>query len=396
VVELMLAAVRSPASVSRTASVTSAPALASARAVSTPDTRGAAGHDRGLAGEIDSLDHLGVKSERGLNERVGGRVCHAPSLGHGIPLDKRPIDPGSGRATIERGCGRMVVTMPPENLIGEYLRARRELVRREDVDLPVIGNHRRRVPGLRREEVALLAGVSIDYYVRLEQARDQHPSAHVLDALARALQLDDDASAHLHRLASPRPRRRRKTPRPERVPGGILQLIETWSETPAYVYGRYMDVLAANPLATALASYYVVGENMVRAAFLDPRVRDMYGDWEWVTETTVAALRALVGPDVDDPQLNELVGELSVRSERFRQLWARHDARPKRSGTTNIDHPQVGPLELSYEKLPIPDTDRQTLVIYHAAPGSPTAQALALLATTTAGEREPIRTLATE
>jgi hypothetical protein len=215
----------------------------------------------------------------------------------------------------------------------------------------------------------------------------------VLDALARALQLDDDAAAHLHRLATPPSRRRRRSAPPEKVPRGILELIGTWTQTPAYVYGRYMDVLAANALATALAPYYVEGENIVRAAFLDPRVRDRYDDWELVTESTVAGLRALVGPDVDDPRLNELVGELSVRSERFRQLWARHDVRPKRSGASRIDHPQVGPLELGYEKLPIPDTDRQTLVVYHAAPGSQSAQALALLAAAAAGEREPIRSL---
>jgi transcriptional regulator with XRE-family HTH domain len=249
------------------------------------------------------------------------------------------------------------------------------------------------VRGLRREEVAMLAGVSSDYYVRLEQGRDQHPSQQVLDALARALQLDDDVAAHLQRLVNPPTRRRRKSPRPEKVPTGILQLIESWSQTPAYVFGRYMDVLAANPLATALAPYYVKGGNLVRAAFLDPRVRDLHADWEHVTEGTVAGLRALVGPDVDDPRLNELVGELSVRSERFRQLWARHDVRPKRSGTTRIDHPLVGPLALSYERMPIPDTDRQTLGIYHAAPGSPSAQALALLTTTTAEEREPVRNL---
>jgi transcriptional regulator with XRE-family HTH domain len=284
--------------------------------------------------------------------------------------------------------------MAGENLIGEYLRARRELVRPEDVGMPDGG--RRRVPGLRREEVAMLAGVSADYYVRLEQGRDQHPSQQVLDALARALQLDDDAAAHLRRLASPPTRRRRKSPRPEKVPAGILQLINSWSQTPAYVQGRYMDVLAVNPLATALAPYYVEGENIVRAAFLDRRVRDMYGDWERVTQSTVAGLRALVGPDVDDPRLNELVGELSVRSERFRQLWARHDVRPKRSGTTRIDHPLVGPLELSYEKLPIPDTDRLMLIVYHAAPGSPSAQGLALLASAAAGEREPVRSLRTE
>jgi transcriptional regulator with XRE-family HTH domain len=285
--------------------------------------------------------------------------------------------------------------MPRENLVGEYLRARRELVRPQDVGVPDLGG-RRRVPGLRREEVAMLAGVSNDYYVRLEQGRDQHPSQQVLDALARALQLDGDAAAHLHRLANPPSRRRRRTARPEKVPAGIVQLIESWSQTPAYVQGRNMDVLAVNTLATALAPYYTKGENLVRAAFLDPRVRDMYPDWEHVTETTVAGLRALIGPDVNDPRLNELVGELSVRSERFRQLWARHDARPKRRGKTRIDHPLVGPLELSYEKLPIPDTDRQTLGVYHAAPGSASAQALALLAPTVTEQREPIRSLQTE
>jgi transcriptional regulator with XRE-family HTH domain len=276
--------------------------------------------------------------------------------------------------------------MAHENLIGEYLRARRELVRPQDVGIPDPSS-RRRVPGLRREEVAMLAGVSSDYYIRLEQGRDQHPSSQVLDALARALQLDDDATAHLRRLATPPTRKRRRTPRPEKVPAGILQLIASWSETPAYVHGRYMDVLAANPIATALAPYYVKGENLVRATFLDSRVRDMHGNWERVTESTVAELRLLVGPDVDDPRLNELVGELSVRSERFRQLWARHDARPKRSSMARIDHPLVGPLELSYERLPIPDTDRQTLAVYHAAPGSTSAQALALLAATATAPR---------
>jgi transcriptional regulator with XRE-family HTH domain len=281
--------------------------------------------------------------------------------------------------------------MAEENLVGEYLRARRELVPPQDVGLPDPSS-RRRVRGLRREEVALLAGVSSDYYVRLEQGRDQHPSPQVLDALARALQLDDDATAYLHRLAAAPPdRRRRKAVRPEKVPAGIVQLIGSWGQTPAYVCGRYMDVLAANPLAAALMPWYVKGENLVRAAFLDRRVRDMYGDWEHVTESTVAGLRALVGPDVDDPRLNELVGELSVRSERFRQLWARHDVRPKRSGTMRIDHPLVGPVELSYERFPIPGTDRQTLGVYHAPPASPNAQALALLAITTTEERQPAR-----
>jgi transcriptional regulator with XRE-family HTH domain len=276
-----------------------------------------------------------------------------------------------------------------ENPIGEYLRARRELVRPQDIGIPDI-SARRRVHGLRREEVAMLAGVSSDYYIRLEQGRDQHPSPQVLDALARALQLDDAATAHLHQLATPPTRRRRKTPPPEKVPAGILELIASWNQSPAYVFGRYMDVLAVNSLATALVPFYVKGENLVRAVFLDPRVPDIYGNWEDVTMSTVASLRVRVGPDVDDPRLNELVGELSVRSERFRQLWARHDVHSKRSGAAWIDHPLVGPLELNSEKLPLPDTDHQTLVVHHAAPGSASATALALLATTTAqdGERE--------
>jgi hypothetical protein len=289
--------------------------------------------------------------------------------------------------------------MPGENLIGEYLQARRQLVHPEDVGLPGLNGHRR-VPGLRRGEVALLAGVSTDYYIRLEQGRDQHPSDQVLGALARALQLDDEAAAHLHRLASTPPPSRRRSQRPDKVPGGILHLIESWTHTPAVVENRYTDVLAANPLAIALCPpFFAVGTNLVRAVFLDPRVRDLYHaaatactysawlDWEGVTESAVAHLRAKVGPDVEDPRLNELVGELSVRSERFRRLWARQDARRKRSGTLPIDHPQIGPIELSYQKLPIPDTDDQTLVLYHAEPGSPSAQALTLLAAMVAGDR---------
>ena len=282
--------------------------------------------------------------------------------------------------------------MSATNVIGEYLRARRELVRPQDAGLRDLG--RRRTPGLRREEVAMLAGVSADYYIRLEQGRDQHPSPQVLDALARALQLDENATAHLHTLAAPRPHSRsRRMTKPERVPETIEQLIMSWTTTPAYVFGRYLDVLVANPLATAIAPWFTAGENLVRGAFLDPRRRELKPDWERTLASTVAALRANVGQEVDDLRLTELVGELSLRSESFSQLWARHDVRPKGSGTSTIDHPQVGRLELTYTKLPIPDADRQTLSIYHAAPGSPSAQALALLATTTVPEHEPERAL---
>ena len=270
--------------------------------------------------------------------------------------------------------------MQPGNALGEYLRARRELVSPESAGIPHIG--RRRVPGLRRDELSLLAGVSTDYYVRLEQGRDRNPSPQVVDALARALPLDEEATAHLHALAGPARRAHRSGQGPEHVPSSIRQLIAGWHDTPAYVQGRRLDVLAANPLAMALSPQFTPGVNLLRAAFLDPAVRTLYGDqWQSLAHNTIAGLRALIGPEVDDP-LNELVGELSVRSDHFRSLWARHDIRARISGgTRHVYHPQVGELELHYENLQISGTDGQTLIIYHADPASRTARALAVLAT---------------
>jgi len=275
--------------------------------------------------------------------------------------------------------------MDEGNSLGEFLRARRELVRPEDVGLPAMG--RRRVPGLRREELAMLAGISIDYCVRLEQGRDQHPSEQVLDALAQALRLDADGTAHLYRLARPTPRRRTSR-KPERVPSGIQQLVMSWSDTPAYVQSRHLDVLLANPLATALSPIYARGVNQVRAAFLDPAVRALYRDWEKITASTVAGLRALVGDETRDARVAELVGELSVSSERFRRLWARQDVKPTSSGISHLDHPQVGPLELRYEKLAVVGTEGQVLVVYHAEPGSASEQGLALLSGLAGGSRQ--------
>jgi transcriptional regulator with XRE-family HTH domain len=277
--------------------------------------------------------------------------------------------------------------MQSGNALGEYLRARRELVSPESAGIPHIG--RRRVPGLRRDELSLLAGVSTDYYLRLEQVRDRNPSPQVVDALARALQLDDEATAHLHALAGRERRAHRSGQPPERAPPSIRQLIAGWHATPAYVQGRRLDVLAANPLATALSPLFTPGVNLLRAAFLDPAVRTLFGDhWESLAHSTFAGLRALIGPEVDEP-LNELVGELSVRSDHFRSLWARHDIRARISGGRgHLYHPEVGELELHYENLRVSGTDGQTLIVYHADPGSRTAQALALLATL-AADRAP-------
>jgi transcriptional regulator with XRE-family HTH domain len=272
--------------------------------------------------------------------------------------------------------------MQSANALGVYLRARRELVSPESAGIPHIG--RRRVPGLRRDELSLLAGVSTDYYVRLEQGRDRNPSTQVLDALARALRLDEQATAHLHALAGSERRVRRSAERPERVAPSILQLIAGWHETPAFVQGRRLDVLAANAAATALSPLFTPGVNLLRATFLDAAVRDLYGDqWESLVQSTIAGVRALVGPDIDDPLLDELVGELSVRSDHFRSLWARHDVRARISGgMRHLHHDRVGELELHYENLQIAGGEGQTLIIYHADPGSRTARALELLATT--------------
>ena len=267
--------------------------------------------------------------------------------------------------------------MDPDNRIGQFLRARRELVQPEDVGIESYG--RRRVPGLRREELAMLAGVSVDYYVRLEQGRERHPSEQVLEALARALQLDDTAARHLQELARPPTRRRRPSARPQRVRPGVERLMEGWSHTPAIVMGRCMDVLAANSLAGALHGRSIRGTNVVRSIFLEPSAREFYADWEDIARDTVATLRALAGTDLDDPRLTELVGELSLKSEEFRRLWARHDVREKTSGTKRFVHPVVGELSLGYESFAIGGSPGQILVVYHAEPGSRHERALKLL-----------------
>jgi transcriptional regulator with XRE-family HTH domain len=273
--------------------------------------------------------------------------------------------------------------MPSSTALSEYLRARRELVRPEDVNLRTAG--RRRVPGLRREELAMLAGISSDYYLRLEQGRDHHPSRQVIDALARALRLDEDSTAHLHALSQPslvRPR----SEEPERTPASVERLIELWPNTPAYVQGRHLDVLAANALVSALSPVFDPGVNLVRAVFLDPELRQSFHDWEGLARAAAARLRALVGPDVDDPRLVELVGELSVRSDEFRRLWGRHDVDVSAPHVFGLNHPLVGPLELKPERFAIIGTDAQVLVVQHAEPGSPSERALGLLAAIVAGD----------
>ena len=271
-----------------------------------------------------------------------------------------------------------------QKALGAYLRARRELLRPADVGLP--DTPRRRVPGLRREEIAMLAGISADYYLGLEQGRDRRPSVEVLDALARALRLDDAATAHLFALAAPSRPARRPRRRPQVAPS-LRQLIHSWPTTPAFVQTHTFAVLAANPLARALSPLLEPGTNLVRTAFLD--TDDAVGEPD-MRPDLVACLRGLAGTDVDDQELVALVGELSVRSERFRQLWARHDVRGRTNGRLTINHPQVGVVVLTYERLIVPSAPDQQLVVYSAEPGSRSEEALRLLAALT-GSGEPDR-----
>jgi transcriptional regulator with XRE-family HTH domain len=274
--------------------------------------------------------------------------------------------------------------MDNDNPLGTFLRARRARRSPQDSGLPASGP--RRVPGLRREEVAILAGVSTDYYVRLEQGRERHPSAQVVDALARALDLDAEAAAHLHRLAHPAPGHRRpaRGDRGDRVSPTLLGMMEGWHRTPALVVDRCLTVLAHNALGRALFDGHTHSTDLLRLVFLDPHARDFYPDWDRVAAGTVAALRAGAGTDPDDPRLIAAVGELTLKSPEFGRLWARHDVRAKSHESKRLRHPLVGELTLDYETLTVHSAPGQQLVVYHAAPGSASEQALGLLGSLTA------------
>jgi hypothetical protein len=265
--------------------------------------------------------------------------------------------------------------METASALASFLRARRELVKPADVGLP--DGDRRRVEGLRREEVAMLAGISAEYYLRLEQGRDHQPSDQVLEGLARALKLDDDATTYLRELARPQPRRRRPSV-PDGCDPAVQALIDGWPVTAAFVANRNMTILASNSVARALSRFFTPGENIMRAAFLEPELRTLYRDWEMLTTRIVPLVRALLGAEPPDQELVELIDELSVASERFRTLWARHDVKHRFNGPTGFYHPQAGPLDLHYTIVHLPD-QRQILVTYHAEPGSPSEESLRLL-----------------
>jgi len=271
-----------------------------------------------------------------------------------------------------------------KNEIREFLTSRRAKLTPDQVDLPVYGDNRR-VPGLRREEVALLAGVSVDYYTRLERGNVSGVSESVLEALARALQLDEAERAHLFDLAraagtTARTRRRPK----QRVRPSVQHMLDAITGAPALVLNGRLDILAANPLGHALYSEMYVDPvrpvNHARFIFLSPRAHDFYGDWERAANDTVAILRSEAGRDPYDRGLSDLVGELSTQSETFRTRWAAHNVRIHQTGVKHVHHPVVGDLSLTFEMMELRADTGLTILTYTAEPGSKSEEALNLLA----------------
>ncbi|NGO73897.1 helix-turn-helix transcriptional regulator [Streptomyces boncukensis] len=267
--------------------------------------------------------------------------------------------------------------------VGEFLRSRRARLRPEDVGLAP-GGGVRRVPGLRREELAYLAGISVEYYVRLEQGRKPGVSDAVLDSVARVLRLDEDERVHLHRIAR-HPHRRPRRERPQEVRPGMRQLLHAVGDTPAFVFGRRMDILAWNRMACALMITELGAlpqreRNLARLVLLDEDLVRLYPDREFVAKDTVGHLRVDAGRHPDDAELAALVGELSLKSEEFRKHWSMHTVKRKSYGHKNLAHPVVGPMRLQFETLHLPDDPEQCLTVYTAAPGSKDEESLRLLA----------------
>jgi transcriptional regulator with XRE-family HTH domain len=270
--------------------------------------------------------------------------------------------------------------------IREFLSTRRARISPGQAGLPVYGGDRRRVPGLRRDEVAVLAGISSEYYIRLERGNATGVSDSVIDGIAHALVLDEAERAHLLALirtaATTRPPRRR--PVPQRVRPTVQRVLDSMSGTPAFMLNGRLDILTANQLGYALFSPVyadpVRPPNTARFIFLDPHAGGFFRDWDMVANDTVALLRAEAGRDPYDRQLSDLIGELSTRSEEFRVRWAAHHVRIHTTGVKLIHHPVVGDLELAFESFPLGADPSQSLLTYTAEPGSPSQDALSLLA----------------
>ncbi|SDW77065.1 Helix-turn-helix domain-containing protein [Arthrobacter sp. cf158] len=278
--------------------------------------------------------------------------------------------------------------------IREFLSTRRARISPDQAGLPAYGGNRR-VPGLRREEVALLSGMSIDYYIRLERGNLSGVSEGVLESLSQALQLDDAEHAHLFDLAraAGSPKAPRRKPVEQQVRPTVQRILDAMTDVPAYVRNGRRDILAANKLGHALYSELFADPgrpvNVARFVFLSPKARAFFIDWEGAANDLVAVLRTEAGRNPYDRALTDLVGELSMRSEEFRTRWAAHNVRYHRTGLKRIHHPVVGDLELSFEAMDLPADPGLSLIVYSTEPGSAAEESLKLLASWSASDGDP-------
>ncbi|HET6291972.1 MAG TPA: helix-turn-helix transcriptional regulator [Kribbella sp.] len=270
--------------------------------------------------------------------------------------------------------------------VRDFLSTRRDRVSPADVGLPTTGT-RRRVKGLRREEVALLAGVSPEYYIRLERGQATGPSAGIVESIATVLRLDDDERAHLDRLLAaltPEARKRRKAAVKETVSPGIRVLLDSMEHLPAVVFNGRLDILAVNDLGRALYAPMFAFESAVnspRFLFLEEHAaRQLFPEWEHIADDAVSILRSEAGRRPDDPVLVALIGQLSTRSQEFRTRWAAHNVRAHRSGSKVFRHPLIGEVSLPFENLTVDAAEDQVLTVYTPQPGSPEHDAIRLLA----------------
>lgn len=288
-----------------------------------------------------------------------------PSLAEGL------AGPPTTASALENALAR-----ERDNALGTFLQARRALVTPDQAGISPMG--RRRVPGLRREEVAMLAGISVDYYLRLERGRDRNPSSQVVEALGRVLQLDNEAMAHLQALAAQAPRHAHQARGRETPPASTLALLKTLPQ-PAFIEDRNLDIVASNERARALSPRLSKGGNQLRDVFLDPAERELHPDWDSVTACLVAGVRKAASHALEDPVLGELVAQLLRESPRFRRLWGRHEVRGQYGAPLRIKHPRVGELMLHRERFAVAGTAGLTLVVFHADPGSDDAVRLSRL-----------------
>jgi len=292
---------------------------------------------------------------------------------------------GTGRDSQTAGTGRRVDGMDTAKDIREFLTSRRAKITPADAGLPVYGSNRR-VKGLRREEVAMLAGISVEYYTRLERGNANGVSEDVLEGVVRALQLDEAERAHLFDLIRTASTNRapRRRPSQERVRPTVQQILDSMAGPAAYVRNGRLDILAANRLGQALyADVFndpVQPPNTARFLFLNPRASEFFVDWDTIAHDAVAILRAEAGRDPHDRRLSDLIGELATRSDEFRVRWAAHNVKFHRTGVKRLHHSIVGDLTLSYEALDLPADSGQRMLVYTAEPGSPSHDAMQLLA----------------